>query len=84
MQQDSGWRILVIGQTILCCNEILSFAELSIVSNREKQSRKTEADIKKVQKREGDGGKREYDAGAAAERRGKKKSIEGSRLPKLP
>lgn len=35
-----------------------SFAELSMVSNREKQSTKAEADFKKVKKREDDGGKK--------------------------
>lgn len=60
-----------------------SFAELSMVFNREKQSRKAGADFKNVKKREEDGGKRGDDAGATAERRGEKKSKEGSRLPKL-
>lgn len=54
-----------------------------MVSNREKQSRKAEADFKKVKKREEDGGKRGDDAGATAERRGEKKPKEGSRLPKV-
>lgn len=68
---------------LLCCNEILSFAELSVFSNRENQSRKAEPDCKRGKKREEDGVKRGDDAGATAERRGEKKSKEGSRLPKL-
>lgn len=53
-----------------------------MVSNREKQSRKAEADFKKVKKREEDGGKNGDDVGATEDRRGEKKSKEGSRLPK--
>lgn len=71
------------GLSLNCCNEILSFAEPSMVSNREKQSRKAEADFNKVRKREDDGGRKGDDAGATGERRGEKTSKEGSRLPKL-
>lgn len=52
-------------------------------SNREKQSKKAEADFKKGKKREDDGVKRRDDVGATAERREERKLKEGSRLPKL-
>lgn len=59
------------------------FAELSVFPNREKQSKRAEADFKTGKKREEDGVKRGDDVGATAETRGKKKPKEGSRLPKV-